>query len=276
METRRWNVASAPRPIFRPRPSHATTTWLRPGCGTRPLCHCARARVLRNEHQAACRKVKIMKAVPRTARITDQPRKTPVRTLTVDIGGTGIKAITLDEKGKPITERTRIPTPKAATPEALVNVIKKLARMQGRFDRVSVGFPGVIKQGVVYTAPNLGKGWKGYELEKTLSDKLGRPVRLANDADVQGLGCITGVGVEIVITLGTGFGSVLFIDGHRIHLEIGHHPFRKGKTYEDELGVVALKEKGKKKWNKRLQEAIADLQNTFNFDRLYIGGGNTK
>jgi polyphosphate glucokinase len=68
---------------------------------------------------------------------------------------------------------------------------------------------------------------------------------------------------------------VLFVDGHRIHLELGHHPFHNGKTYEDELGYRALKQKGKKKWNKHLQEAINELSQTFNYDRLYIGGGNT-
>jgi polyphosphate glucokinase len=86
----------------------------------------------------------------------------------------------------------------------------------------------------------------------------------------------SGKGDELVITLGTGFGSVLFVDGHRIHLELAHHPFHKGKTYEDELGIRALKKKGKKKWNAMLQEAIAELSQTFNYDHLYIGGGNTE
>jgi polyphosphate glucokinase len=79
-----------------------------------------------------------------------------------------------------------------------------------------------------------------------------------------------------VITLGTGFGSVLFIDGHRIHMELGHHPFHKGKTYEDELGHRALEKKGKKKWNRLLGMAIAELARTFGYDRLYIGGGDAK
>jgi len=215
----------------------------------------------------------VAKLAPRTATHT---RKALPRTLAVDIGGTGIKVITLDDKGKPITERGRTATPKPATPRAVLGVIARLAKLQGRFDRASVGFPGVIKKGMVYTAANLGKGWIGYEFEKALAERLGCPVRLANDADVQGLGCISGHGVELVITLGTGMGSVLFVDGHRIHMEIGHHPFRKGRTYEDELGNAALERKGKKKWNKRLQEALADLQTAFNFDRLYIGGGNSK
>ena len=199
-----------------------------------------------------------------------------VRTLAVDVGGTGIKAETLDERGKPITERLRIPTPRKAKPRQVVKIVKKLAEGLEPFERVSVGFPGVIKNGHVYTAANLGKGWNDYNLEEELRKKLGRPVRVANDADVQGLGSVSGHGVELVITLGTGFGSVLFVDGHRIHLELGHHPFHKGKTYEEELGVKALEKKGKKKWNRVLREALDDLARTFNYDRLYIGGGNAK
>ncbi len=196
------------------------------------------------------------------------------RTLAVDIGGTGIKAMVLDGKGKPLGERKKIETPKNATPKKVVGVIKDLAGEAGEFDRISAGFPGVIKDGHVFTAANLGKGWTDYPLEQELAEKFKVPVRLANDADVQGLGCITGKGAELVITLGTGFGSVLFVDGHRIHVELGHHPFHKGKTYEDELGHKALKKKGVKKWNKMLREAIDDLARAFNYDRLYIGGGS--
>jgi len=215
------------------------------------------------------------------AKPIEKPRaavKTPARksitTLAVDIGGTGIKAAALDEKGRMITERQKIKTPRNATPKKVVAIVAELARMAGAFDRVSVGFPGVVKNGVVYTAPNLGKGWNNFPLEAALKKKLKRPVRIANDADIQGLGCVTGHGKELVITLGTGFGSVLFVDGHRIHLELGHHPFRGGKTYEDELGNRAFVKKGKKKWNKHLREAIDEMAKTFNYDRLYIGGGN--
>jgi polyphosphate glucokinase len=202
-----------------------------------------------------------------------QSVKAPV-TLAVDIGGTGIKAAALDQNGKMVSERQKIKTPKNATPKKVIATIAKLAKMIGECDRVSAGFPGVVKDGLVYTAPNLGKGWKSYPLQRRLREKLRMPVRIANDADVQGLGCVSGHGDELVITLGTGFGSVLFVDGHRIHLELGHHPFRNGKTYEEELGIKALEKKGKRKWNRVLREAIDELGRTFNFDRLYIGGGN--
>jgi polyphosphate glucokinase len=200
----------------------------------------------------------------------------PPRTLAIDIGGTGIKALTLDPAGKPINERTKIPTPKHATPKDIIEIARKLAKAQSPFERVSVGFPGVVKDGVIYTAVNLGNGWHGFDLSHALQRKLKKPVRIANDADIQGLGCMTGHGLELAITLGTGFGSVLFTDGTRIHLELAHHPFHKGKTYEDELGNRALHKKGRKKWNKLLREAIDELRNTFNFDRLFIGGGNSR
>ncbi|MGH7780439.1 MAG: ROK family protein, partial [Candidatus Binataceae bacterium] len=133
-----------------------------------------------------------------------------------------------------------------------------------------------VKHGIVYTAANIGKGWNGFDLAKGVRKRLHAPVRVANDADVQGLGSVSGKGIELVITLGTGVGSVIFVDGHRIHLEAGHHPFHNGKTYEDELGDHALKKKGKKKWNQLLKMAIADLSEMFNYDRLYIGGGNAR
>jgi polyphosphate glucokinase len=203
-------------------------------------------------------------------------RTKPPRTLAVDIGGTGIKAAALDEKGAMVTERQRLPTPRNATPKKVIAIIARLAELVGECDRVSAGFPGVVKNGVVYGAPNLGKGWRNFPLEQELKSKLDVPVRIANDADVQGLGAVSGRGDELVITLGTGFGSVLFVDGHRIHLELGHHPFHNGKTYEDELGHLALEKKGKRKWNKLLREAIDELARTFGYDRLYIGGGNAK
>jgi polyphosphate glucokinase len=205
-----------------------------------------------------------------------EPNKDQVLTLTIDIGGTGIKAWTLAPTGKPINERVRIPTPKSATPRNVIAVIRKLASESAKFSRVSAGFPGVVKDGVVYSAPNLGRGWNGFDLAAALRKRLGHPARVANDADVQGLGSVTGKGIELVLTLGTGVGSVIFVDGHRIHLEVGHHPFHNGKTYEDELGARALRKKGKKKWNKMLAEAIEDTQRMFNYDRLYLGGGNTK
>jgi polyphosphate glucokinase len=198
------------------------------------------------------------------------------RTLAVDIGGTGIKTIILDPDGKPLTERERIPTPPRATPKKVMAIIEQMASQQGEFDRVSVGFPGVVRDGRLLTAFNLGPGWTKFDFQKALSKHLMRPVRIANDADVQGMGSVSGKGIELLITLGTGLGSALFVEGHVAHMEMGHHPFRKGRTYEEELGNAALKRKGAKKWNRHLGEAIETLNSLFNYDRLYIGGGNSK
>ncbi len=196
-------------------------------------------------------------------------------TLAIDIGGTGIKAILLDERGRPISDRVRALTPHPATPAAVLKQVEAMKDKLGAFDRVSVGFPGVVKQGVTWTAHNLQKRWIGFELERTLINRWKRPVRVANDAAVQGFGAIRGKGLELVITLGTGFGSSLFIEGILVPgLELAHHPWRKNKTYEDDLGKVGYEKHGHKKWNKLLERAIPQLEALFNYDHLYIGGGN--
>jgi polyphosphate glucokinase len=200
-----------------------------------------------------------------------------IRTLVVDIGGSGIKALVLDGSGRPLTVRRRIKTPSPPMPAAVLKVIQRLAAKNAKFDRVSVGFPGVVRNGVTETAPNLEKQWAGFALAEKLESKLAKPVRIANDADVQGFGAISGRGVELMITLGTGFGSALFVDGKLVpNLEVAHHPFLRGKTYEDLLGNAARKKVGNKKWNRRLGQAIEALRNLFNYDYLYVGGGNAK
>ena len=196
-------------------------------------------------------------------------------TLAIDIGGTGIKAQLLDANGKPISERQRALTPRPATPANVLRVLDTLKSALGDFDRVSVGFPGVVKRGATLTAHNLHPKWVGFELEKTLLKRWRKPVCAANDAAVQGFGAIQGRGVELVITLGTGFGSSLFINGRLVPgLELAHHPWRKGNTYEDDLGKAALEKYGRKKWNRLLQKAIPQLEALFNYDHLFIGGGN--
>jgi polyphosphate glucokinase len=200
-----------------------------------------------------------------------------IRTLTVDIGGSGIKVLVLDQAGKALTERSRVDTPQPPLPDVVIEAIANLASGQGEFERVSVGFPGVVRGGITETAANLVPDWVGFDLATVLSKRLAKPVRVANDADVQGLGAISGKGVELVVTLGTGFGSALFLDGKLVpNLEMGHHEFRKGETYEQQLGRAAMDKVGEKKWNNRLGKAIASLEHLFNYDFLYIGGGEAK
>ncbi|MBF2046345.1 MAG: ROK family protein [Elainella sp. C42_A2020_010] len=200
----------------------------------------------------------------------------PLHTLAVDIGGSGIKVMVLDDQGNPLTERDRVETPAIPTPDAVLHAIQGLTTGK-TFDRVSVGFPGVVRKGITETAVNLHPDWVGFDLGAILEQQLGKPVRVANDADIQGLGAISGDGVELVLTLGTGIGSAMFLNGKLIpNLELGHHPFRKGETYEQQLGRAALDAVGKKRWNRRLERAVDLLERIFNYDHLYLGGGNTK
>src|ERR1700759_4545075 len=145
-----------------------------------------------------------------------------VRTLAVDIGGSGVKTMVLDAGGNPLTDRLRAKTPNPSNPKEITAIIAGFAKQLGDFQRVSVGFPGVIKHGVVYTAANLDKKWIEYDFAGNLSKELGKPGRVANDAVVQGLGAVTGMGVELVITLGTGMGAALYLEGRPIpSLEMG-------------------------------------------------------
>lgn len=199
-----------------------------------------------------------------------------MKTLAVDIGGSGVKVMVLDEQGNPLSDRDRLDTPQPATPDPILDAIVRLAEGK-EFDRVSVGFPGVVKHGKTMTAANLHPDWLGFDLETTLHKRLDKPVRVINDADMQGLGAIAGEGVELVMTLGTGIGFAMFVDGKLVpNLELGHHVFRKSETYEEQLGRATLDAIGKERWNRRLKRAIAQLDRTFNYDLLYLGGGNAK
>ena len=222
------------------------------------------------------------KPVARVVRKKRAAKQAPVaaagpRTLAIDIGGTGLKMLVLDARGRATNERARIETPRPATPTAVLRALKKLIAGQPRFDRVSAGFPGVVHDGVVETAPNLGQTWHGHDLASALRSATGKPARVANDADVQGLGDIQGKGVELVLTLGTGLGSALFVDGRLVpNLELGHHPFKNGKTYEELVGKAAFEKLGKKRWRKHVREALAQLEPIFNYRMIYLGGGNAQ
>lgn len=198
------------------------------------------------------------------------------RTLAVDVGGSGIKVLVLDQAGESLCERDRALTPRPAVPPTVIDTIAQLASHH-QFDRVAVGFPGVVRQGVTLTAPNLHTDWHGFDFAAALSKRLGKPVRVANDADVQGFGAITGDGLEMVLTLGTGMGSALFVDGILVpNLELAHHPFAEGKTYEQWLGQASLDDIGVQSWLEWLFKAIDLIRRTFNFDVLYLGGGNAR
>lgn len=202
----------------------------------------------------------------------------PQHTLAIDIGGSGLKATVLDAGGQALTERVRIDTPVGATPPTIVAALVALASRLPEYHRAAVGFPGMVRHGVVLTAPNLGHdGWRGYHLAEALAAELGVPTRVANDADVQGFAAIRGQGLELVITLGTGFGTALYEDGRLCpHLEISQQPFRCGETYDQQLGDATRRKIGNRKWRRRVHRAIANLRTMTHFDHLYLGGGNSR
>jgi polyphosphate glucokinase len=197
-------------------------------------------------------------------------------TLAIDIGGSQIKASVVDMSGRMIAREMRLPTPAVPTPKAVLEAIRVLAGQLPAYDRISAGFPGYVAEGRVHTAPNLGtEAWHDFPLADALAQHLRKPARVLNDADVQGLGVISGHGLEFVLTLGTGVGSALFKEGLLLpHLELGQHPIHKRKTYDQYLGNAALKKKGRVRWNRRLQKAIVIVHTLINYDMLYLGGGN--
>lgn len=215
--------------------------------------------------------------MPRVASHAAHRRRAPI-TLALDIGGTGLKASLLDVRGRMIANRVRVATPHPAPPRTMVAALVRLVKPLPAFDRVSVGFPGVVSDGRIVTAPHFGNDvWAGFPLADVLARKLGRPTRVANDADVQGLGAIRGRGLEFVITLGTGMGTALFRDGALMpHMEFAQFPCRKHATFNDYVGDAARKKAGNGKWNRRVERVIADFRTLINFDTLYVGGGNAR
>lgn len=213
-----------------------------------------------------------------------------VVTLSIDIGGSGLKAALLNPSGEMISERVRIETPYPCPPARLVATILELSNQLPGFHRVSVGFPGLVRDGRVFNIPSLTKStlegdvdpelvklWAGFDLGGALDTAFTAPVRVANDADVQGSAVIQGKGFEFVITLGTGCGSACFFDGRLLpHLELGHAPFRKGQTFEDQIGNAARREVGKERWIKRVIKAIDAFDSFLFFDHIYVGGGNAR
>jgi polyphosphate glucokinase len=210
--------------------------------------------------------------------IVDRAGRANPLTVAIDVGGSHLKAAVLDASGKISTGPLRVKTPKPATPDAVVGALVDLSQRLGQFDRVSIGFPGVVHADFVLTAPNLGtEEWRGFGLGAVMAKHLGKPVRMLNDASIQGLGVITGRGLECVLTLGTGMGFALFRDGEIApHLELSQHPIRKHKTYDEYVGEAALETVGRRRWNKRVHKIISILETVITYDMLYIGGGNAR
>jgi polyphosphate glucokinase len=197
----------------------------------------------------------------------------------------------LDPSGTMERPPVRVPTPYPLSPDKLVSTLKTMVEALPPFDRVSLGFPGMVREGKVLTAPHfvspagpggkpspeLLRAWTGFDLQSALAATLGKPTRVANDADMQGAAVVQGVGLELVVTMGTGVGTGLFWHGQLApHLELAHHPFRHDQTYNEQLGDAARKRIGAKKWNSRVELMIEILHSLLFYDHLHIGGGNSK
>jgi polyphosphate glucokinase len=194
-------------------------------------------------------------------------------TLAIDVGGSHIKTALLGKSGDLVSAVQKTDTPKRLTPGTLLKEIVRGAKQVEHYDRVAVGIPGVVSNNIVYSLPVSGRrSFKGMRLASELESRLGAPVRVTNDATMHGLAVIEGKGVEMVITLGTGLGTALFID--RV-LSAHYQTLPKGDEASP-YGDEALESIGQRKWQKRICGLIDQLRAITNYDHLYVGGGNAK
>ena len=205
--------------------------------------------------------------------------------LGIDIGGTGIKGAPVDvETGQLTAERLRIPTPQPALPNAVADVVQQIAAHFNYQGPTGVTFPAVVKKGVIYTASNVDSSWIGTNAGELFSKHVGGPATVVNDADAAGIAEMRfgagqdRPGVVIMITLGTGIGSAIFLDGKLLpNAEFGHLQIR-GKDAEKRASekMREVKKLSWKQWAKRLSEYLNELEKLFSPDLFIIGGGISK
>jgi len=214
-----------------------------------------------------------------------------VTTLTVDCGGTGIKASVLDKGGKVLIDFPYLKTPYPLSPSKLIGIIQDFVKADLRIKRVTVGLPGMIRNGKVVVIPhyingngprsamdpNLKKAWYGFDMQSLLQKRLKLPTLVLNDAEVHAAAVIEGKGLETVLTFGTGLGSAIFNDGNLApHLEISHATIRYGKSIDTWIGEQARRRMGNQLWSRRVKSLIQELYPMIVWDKLYIGGGNAQ
>jgi hypothetical protein len=204
----------------------------------------------------------------RAMRAKKEGRRAPARKyiLVIDVGGTHVK-FRVGEHGA----ASEFESGTSMTPGRMVRRLSKL--LDGRrYDAVSIGYPGLVYHGRIAADPhNLGKGWVGYDFAAA----LGRPVRLINDAAMQAIGSYRG-GRMLFIGLGTGLGATLIIDGVVEPTEVGHMPYKHGRTFEQYVGERGRERLGNRGWRKAVCEVIADLNTAFEADYIVLGGGNAR
>ena len=212
-------------------------------------------------------------------------------TLSVDSGGLFLKSCVLDESGTMHSKPNRIETPYPLSPERFVKTISGIASNLPLCFRATVGMPGMIRNGVVVATPHyittkgphtridldLQEQWSGFDVQSAISNELGIPTLVLNDAEVHGAGIITGTGYEVVITLGTGLGFAIFYGGKLApHFELSHATVRRGATYDTWIGEQERRRLGNIFWSRRIRQLVQELRPVFKWDRLYIGGGNAR
>jgi polyphosphate glucokinase len=185
-------------------------------------------------------------------------------TLTIDVGGARVKVMTNKDRIK-----REFPSGADLSAKMMVKKVKDLTK-DWSFDVVSLGYPGpVIRNRPLAEPYNLGSGWVGFDFEKAFD----RPTQVVNDALMQALGSYKG-GRMLFLGLGTGLGSAMIIDGILEPMELGHLPYRKGKTFEDYVGAAGLKRLGKKRWKRRVNDVVKNLVAALEPDYVVLGGGN--
>ncbi|MCL2422443.1 MAG: ROK family protein, partial [Micrococcales bacterium] len=212
-------------------------------------------------------------------------------TLVVDCGGTGIKASVLDVAGTPHAPVARVATPYPLPPQRLAETLVTLRDRLPPAERATVGMPGMVRQGVVLATPHyvtrhgprssvdaeLAGAWRGFDVQALLTTELGVPTLVLNDAEVHGAGVVTGAGVELVLTLGTGMGWALFAGGRLApHLEMSMAPFTRATTYDSYVGEPERVRLGDGLWSRRVRRIVEHLRPVVMWDRLYLGGGNSR
>jgi polyphosphate glucokinase len=186
--------------------------------------------------------------------------------LVIDVGGTHLKVRDLEHN-----EAIKISSGPKMTAKKMVKLVRQ-ATSGWNYSRVSIGYPAPVIHGHPLCEPhNLGGGWVGFDFRKA----FGRPVKVVNDAAMQALGIYRG-GQMLFLGLGTGLGSAMIVDGILEPMEIAHLPYKKGRTFEDYLGLRGLKRLGKKKWRKQVAEVVKKLQAALEADDVVLGGGNAK
>lgn len=186
--------------------------------------------------------------------------------LVIDVGGTHVKVLATGQK-----EPVKIPSGPGMTAKEMARKVLD-ATAGWDYSCVSIGYPGPVAHGRPMSEPrNLGAGWVGFDFEKAFR----RPVKVINDAAMQALGSYHG-GQMLFLGLGTGMGSALIVDGVLESMELGHLPYKKGRTYEDYVGLHGLKRLGKKKWRKHVKDVVEKLINALQVEYVVLGGGNSK